>query len=868
MRKKRILFSVACVILILMSMTALGEKFPEASPKVTEAPAVAVTNPDISLDAELGYFGSVTYMRDIPFTVTAENKGPDFTGTIAVNLNRNDRYFDRYEYPISLASGAKKRVVLPVNLKMAQTSYTIELVSGGLVVASVIKKPDRAIRPEAVLVGVLSPDPQSVSYMNQDSLSRIWADRYEGWQLVALDADRFPDTDSLMSSFMILVVDGFDVSTLSDAQLKALDRWLQGGGIVMVGGGAQAAADYPYFSKYTSLTAGSLYEAEDITPALIQYYAFGGDKPLNQTVQLNEAKADKAPLVSSDSRPLIFLHRAGSGLVYTTTFELGAKPLSGWSGMSVLWPRVLVNSANSQYTSLYGRISGKLYGGSYATYLLGDVPIKSTGSSLPVVIFLAVYLCLFGAGSYFLLKRLDKREWMWLTVPVLAFICMAVLYFMSQSLPFNKPAVASFTSIRMNPQGETQISSTADVASPDTGEVLITGGNGIQLTPVDENTYFYDDPLAEKAPKQQLYRMVFGDAPAVGYPAGAPWKLRQMTLSGDLPSVGKLTGRLWMQDDGMHGEIVNDTPYTFKDGIILTNLGFARVSELKPGATGRIVLKKPKEEFKNNMLAGTASIYETAIQEGVMISSSILRPNDTDLYPFVRAAIYPEEQSGNPNNSAFRNTLSRDELALRNFRENAIQQVINLNPSGSSSWVSPFHFVAFQDEIGQAKLYMNGREITKQGHQAVVDVLLTYEPVGPTGVVYYPIGTLPAYVVTVNADGSFMEPDGKAADPNMSYQLAQQPMFCFTMPDTAKFTVDSLSILATSYDTVPTMQLYNQQTQMWEEQSTLYVKFTEKQTLPFINPEGRVYLRFVPGTGSRDYDSVQVPAVSLEGRLK
>jgi hypothetical protein len=867
LHKKRILFSVACAFLILLSMTALGEKLPSPTAAATKAP-VAVTNPDITLDVELGYFGSVTYMRDIPFTVTVENKGPDIEGTIGVDLNRNDRFFDRCEYPISLASGSKKRIVLPVNLKMTQSSYVIELVSGGSVLTSVVKKPDRTIRPEAVLIGVLSPDPQSLSYMNQDSLSRIWADRYEGWQLVALDADRFPQNDSLMSSFMILVVDGFDVSTLSPAQQQTLDRWLENGGIVMVGGGAQAATDYPYFSKYTSLTAGSLAETEDITPALIQYFAFGGDKPLNQPVQLNEAGTNDTPLVSSDSHPLIYKHQAGSGLIYTTAFELGAKPLTGWSGMSVLWPRVLVNSANSQYTSLYNRITGKLYGGSYATYLLNDVPIKSSGSTVPVVIFLAVYLILAGAGSYFLLKRLDKREWMWLTVPVLAFICMAVLFFMSQSLPFNKPAVASFTSIRMNPQGETQVNSIADLASPDTGEVMVKGEDGIQLTPVDESTYFYDDPLAEKAPKQQLYRMVFGDAPAVGYPEGAPWKLRQMSLSGGLPAAYKLSGRLWMQEDGMHGEIVNDTPYTFKDGIVITNLGYARVGELMPGASGQITLLKPKEEKKVSSLAGSVSIYETPIQEGVMISSSIIRPNDMDLYPFIRAAIYPEEQTGNPNNSSFRSTLNRDELALRSFKENAIQQVVNNNPSGSASWVSPFHFVAFQDEIGQTKLFLNGQEVTKHGHQAVVDVLLSYEPIGPTGVVYYPIGTLPAYPVLMNVDGSFAEPEAKAVDPNISYQLAQQPMFCFTMPDTTKLTVDSLSILATSYDTVPTMQMYNQKTQMWEEQSTLYVMFTDKQILPFISPEGRVYLRFMPGTSSRDYDSVLVPSISLEGRMK
>ena len=392
------------------------------------------------------------------------------------------------------------------------------------------------------------------------------------------------------------------------------------------------------------------------------------------------------------------------------------------------------------------------------------------------------------------------------------------------------------------------------------------GEDGVQLTPIDENTYFYDDPQGQFSPKEQLYRMVYGESEAVGYPAGSPWSLRHMSITGDMPTFGKVSGRLWMQEDGLHGEIVNETPYTFEGGLVITNLGYARVGELKPGAAGQVTLLRPKEAAKGNMLAGSVSIYETKIEEGIMLSPSILRTNDMDLYPIIRAAIYPEEQAGGQVN--YRDTMSKDELAMRSFRESAIQQVVSMNPSGSSAWVSPFHFVAFQEDIGQTKLYLNGSEVKKHGHQAVVDVLLKYEPVGPTGVVYYPIGTLPIYPVQVNADGSFAEPAEKTADPYASFQVAQQPVFCFIMPDNEKLSVKSLSILATSYDTVPEMQLYNQQTQMWEKQSTMYVSFTENQLKPFVGPEGKVYLRFTPGASSRDYDSVMVPSISLEGRIK
>ena len=865
MHKRKILLALACAWLMAFSMAATGEKAPLPTASSTAEP-VAVTNPGIALDAELGYSGTITYMRDIPLTVTVENKGSDdIQGTIGVDLYRNNRFFDRYEHPLSLASGAKKKVVLPVNLKMKQDRYVIEFVQDGKVAASVIKTPDRTIKPEAVLIGVLSADPQALSYMNLDSITRISPDHYEAWQLIALDADRFPRSGSLMNAFMMLVVDGFDVATLSEAQLQVLDRWLEGGGIAIVGGGAQAATGYPYFSKYTGLTAGGIAEAEDITPALIQYFAFASDKPLSEKVLLNDVNTSDTPLVSA-SRPLIFKHQAGSGLVYTAAFELGAKPLANWSGMSSLWPRVLIKSANQQYASLYSKISSRLYGGSYSTYLLQNVPIESAGSTVPVIILLIVYLLLAGFGSYFLLKRLDKREWMWLTVPALALVCMAGLYFMSQSLPFNKPAVASFTSIRMNPQGEIQMSAVADVSSPETGEVLVRGEDGVQLTPVDDNAYFYDEPVSGTAPKQLMYRMVFGDAPAVGYPAGAPWALRHMAVSGAEASFGKVTGRVWMQEDGMHAQIRNDTPYTFRDGLLLTNIGYARVGELKPGATGEATLLRSVEESKSTVPGKSANIYETKIQEGVMIPQSIINPNNMDLYPIVRAAIYPEEQAGGTIN--YRDTMSADELALRSFRESAIHQVISANPTGSSSWVSPFHFVAFQEDIGQTKLYLSGSEVKKHGHQAVVDVLLTYEPIGPTGMVYYPIGTLPAYPVQMNEDGSFTKPEEKPADAYMAYQISLQPIFCFQMPDTAKFSVTALNILAVSYDTVPVMQLYNHQTKAWENQSTMCVTFSQDKIQPFIGPEGTLYVRFVPGSGSRDYDSVMAPAISLEGGLK
>ena len=710
MQKKRILLAVACAMMLLIPMSAMSQgkigliaptDAPIVIPKASGAPQ-AVVNPDISLEAELGYSGAITYMRDIPLTVTIENKGPDVEGSICVNLYRNTVFYDRYEYSISLASGAKKQIMMPVNLKMRQDNYVIEFSSGGTVLASVVKTPARMIKPEAVLIGVLSADPQALSYMNQDTLAGLLSDRFEAWQLVALNPDIFPTTESLMKSFMILVVDGFDASILSADRQQVLDNWIKAGGIVIIGGGAQAATDYPYFAKYTGLSAGAIREAEDITPALLQTFAYVGGKPLAQKVLVNETASQDIPLAKGEV-PLIYMNSAGSGLIYTAAFELGAKPITSWPGIAGLWPRVLLTSANRQYNALYNQISNNMYGGNNNTYMLENMPIENAANVVPMIVLLAAYLLLSGVGSYLLLKKLDKREYMWFTVPVLAVACMLALYLIGENQSFNKPTLATFTSVRINPLGETQVSSIGSVASPDSGEALIKAGDGVSITPIDPEGYYYDMPQ-DAVPKQQKFRMLMGENQAVGYPDGAPWLRRLMAFSGASQEFGTLKGSVWMEEDGLHGEIVNNTTYAFEEGVLLTNLGYVRVGAMAPGGSAKAAILRPKKAVSVKAAAMGVNIYEAKIKEGVMISTNVMRNSDLDLYPFIRAYVYPETQIDDAASQAFWSTISRDESTRRSFMDNAIGQVINMNTSGSSAWISPYHYVAFQSDIGQTKL--------------------------------------------------------------------------------------------------------------------------------------------------------------------
>lgn len=822
----------------------------------------------VSLDAELGYAGAITYMREIPFTVTVKNDGPDIEGVIGVSVFRNEKEYDRYEMPITLASGAQKRVRLPVTLRMKQDSFRIELVEGGAVLAFVEKQPDRTINPEAVLVGVLSPNPQSVSYLS-GSLSSASPDRAESWQPVTIDAESFPQTASLMDSFMILVVDGFDMGTLSPAQQQLFDSWLQSGGIVLVGGGAQAATDYPYFSKYTGLSAGGMLTGEEITSALAQY-AIIDKPPLDQPVLLNEAASSDKPLVSG-AHPLIYMHSAGAGLIYTAAFELGAKPLTGWAGLSGLWPRVILKSGLTPYSQAYTKVSSRAWGSSYpGTYLLDAVPIQNNGSTLPAIVLLVGYVLLAGLGSYLLLKRLDKREWMWLSIPLLALLCMAGLYGLSRSLPFNKPIAATIASIQISEQGGVTALRSAAVTSAETNESVIRSSDGAPLTPIDDNSYYVDASnvtTGVPVPKRLKYRFLLGDEPAVGFPQNPAWTVNRLALSNTQEFPGRVEARLWMEEDGMHAQIVNDTPYTLQGGLMLTTMGYAKVGDLVPGQSAQAALKRDTAAEKNAQTP--VRLYETKIRDGQLISTAITQVGSRDLYPILSAAIYPEEQEDGAVPYEFRKTLSAAEQEERSFKESALSQLLNSDLGGKAGGMtSPFHFAAFTPEIGQIQLFINGEPVTRTGHRAILDVLMTYEPVGPTGIVYYPPGMLPAYAAELDNAGKPQAVGDEPLGNGSYYQLAESPAFCFKLPDMTKMDVSALTIMPASYDSVPLMKLYNHQTGAWDEQQLLYLPLSPEAAKPYVGPQGELYMQFVPSSSSRDFEGMTVPAVALEGRMK
>ena len=149
--------------------------------------------------------------------------------------------------------------------------------------------------------------------------------------------------------------------------------------------------------------------------------------------------------------------RVGKGYVVTCAFAISEKPLNAWLEKNVLWQRLLLSFAQACYQEM---VSNRNYGGyvrdnraSVDTSVARQIGVENTGAAALPMVVVGAFILLAGFGGYWLLKRLDRREWMWATVPALAVVASLSLWGLSQVLPLREPAATYYTVLHVDENG-------------------------------------------------------------------------------------------------------------------------------------------------------------------------------------------------------------------------------------------------------------------------------------------------------------------------------------------------------------------------------------------------------------------------------
>lgn len=888
MRKRFIALIFALTIVFSLGMAAPAGASAVANASPTSAPLTQTDEEEISdgsswhksvtyikgsagaawsgtMEASLGYDGQITFLRSLPLTVSVKNDGEALTDAyVSVKLTRSQTEYDTYRAPVSIAKGAKVTVTLPIYATTRQESYDVELTKNGQTLATVSVSPLKTFHPSTIMVGIISDSPDALRYMDitaeNDSLSRA-----EYWRTTALNAKNFPESRALLDSFSFLVIDGVDVSGFSDKQRTALNEWLENGGIIFVGGGAQGAAGYAYFSEWTGLTAGAPYEAADVSPELMSYLSYSGT-PIGANAMLCAIEGDALPILERAETPLIYLLNAGNGLIFETTFSLSDKPLSTFLEKASFFQRLPLLACNTAYMNIVSSMSN-YYGPMVSNNSYLDSSITSSIAVenkstliLPLVLLLVFLLGILIAG-YFILKKLDKREWLWLIIPLCALLCAGSIHLMCGSFNMREPIAVNVTKVTVN-DGTATVSTTSSLSSASSSALSISADNADITLPLNSNgdTSTYTEEDQTILPIKSRYVYTFGDTASLTMPVDAPWSIRTVRSVLKNPLTVSLDSSIHMESDGLHAEITNNSGFTFPSGYLITGFGYVTVPSVAPGETVRCTILHDEEREKklNGQIDGD---NRGAILNGVMLTNE--QTNYVSIDTILSAAIAPENESDPWENKP---AVQSDQNHIETYA-----LLANQFDYYSSSYKSTYKYMFICKDMAAVDLYADGLPIQRKVDYMTVSADVTFIHVSQDGTVNFPAGTVPLTMADTDKAGKPLY-TGEALSRTYWYNAPPENgrVFCFTLPKEAIGM--TATVFSLTYDAMTNckVQIYNVQTGAWDD---ITVGSSPKADMfgQYLDAQGHLFIRYIPETasglnGSDGYYSI--PRLQLEGRCK
>lgn len=806
------------------------------------------------VDADIGYEGAITFVRTLPVNVRITNSGADASGCIAVDVNRSQSDYDRYEWPLSIAAGSTLEVRLPVVLTQRQDRYTVSWIVDGETVAQREISPESVIDPSSLIVGLLGGDAgQSISLVVSKAADPL--SRGESWAVVALDAESFPADVESLRFFDILAVDGFDMSVLSQEQKGALDAWIREGGVAIVGGGARAAENFPFFSQYTGIAAGAIENGGDITVELMDELGFTGS-PLGREVMT--VALDGASGKTLGEPALVDVTAAEQGYVITSAFALTEKPLNEWLGNNVLWQRVLISCAQLRYREM---VQARQSGGyvqenrSYVdTGITNRIGVENTGAvALPMVV-IGAFVLLAGFGGYWLLKRLDRREWMWALVPALAAAASLAMWGMSVSLPLREPIATYYTMIDVDSNGA-QDGYTAVMAAKAGREDMTVGAANGRVDLTGSISYYYsNDPNEQERAANLRYRCTYGPVTTITFPQNGSWNYATFIVR-DIPQedLSGVSGTCRWEGESLVCTVTNQSRIALDGGVVFTDRGFATTGDLLPGQTATVTLSPLPGDTPGADLS-----WEEIVSDGTLLSER--NGMNYSYYDFQERYVALNEKE--PGSQAYNDAFIRRAM-LNNISYNSNEEM--------------FRFVAFSGEIAEPALEIDGQAVERMAGYGMVSVDLTYDPVSPDGSVRFLRGSFPVYAAAV--DGSGRPGLGTQLDSNQyqSFPLLIDQFFAFdlsALPEGFAMTDMDISSRYSYYSY--RISLYNTQTRQWDEFKRFTLdKTTGMGTEEIFPPElakymldGVLYCRFEKQDNEADYADMGTPMLTMEGRME
>lgn len=500
----------------------------------------------------------------IAIEVHLVNNGPSISGEI--RLQGGTQGGTRYATAVQLDSPSDKTWILHAQPPSFGQQLEVALVSGGRPILRqkvAVKLHDAA----QLVVGVVAENGPGVV----GSLSLPAAQDRQPAAVVPLTIADLPTRIEAWSVLDRLVWQDVDASLLSSEQLAALRGWLAlGGRLVIVGGTAGIGALGGFPDDILPYRPTSTL---DVAPRSLTSLLGTPPKGATDVPAMAGELIRGRTLAASGDRVVAAQTGYGSGGVTI----LGIDPTVGWVAESTagrsLWPALI--PARSE-----GSVA--ISDDSQIVQAVSNLPALALPPLGGLLLLLFGYIALIGPINYLVLRRIDRREWAWVTMPILIVAFAVGAYGFGSALRGSSVIVNEVGIVRGAPdatEGSAQVY--LGVFSPARGtyQVAVPGG-ALLSSPISGDTFG-------------------GTGVSLDVIQGDPSRVRDLsvgfgslrTIRAEAPAVvPKIHAELALVNGEVRGFVRNDSAVKLEKPAVVLGGNVKVLKDLQPGERVDVIL--------------------------------------------------------------------------------------------------------------------------------------------------------------------------------------------------------------------------------------------------------------------------------------
>lgn len=529
--------------------------------------------PEVELTLSAGYNGYFRGGQWIPVQINASNQGDDITGEVRVRTgDMSGIAGTTYSAPLDLPRGSRKQVFLYVSLEGYGQDLQVELVNRE---GTVVRRANTRMRlvGDDVLYAVITASP--LGAVDLTGVQPGIASAFQAnWQIDDLP----PLAEALMGLNVILFHD-VDTGAFSTEQTLAIQRWVRSGGHLIVTGGDTWQRTTAAFQDI--LPAAPQGTTPLANSAALADYVRADASTLNveTTVTRAEPRSGARVMVAGDDLPLVVRGRYGSGTVDFLAFDPNAEPFRSWRDKTDFWNALLTSTGQTPS-----------WGNGFSSWTIArEATLTTTSTVLPTFMqlcgFLTLYIMLVGPANYLVLRRLNRRELAWVTIPLLIVVFSVLAYTVGFNLRGNIATVNRLTVARVWPDSdEAEVHSLIGVHSPRRADYDIAAEPGTLLRTLPGTGNALGVPVRIHESVRTVAEDVPIDAGTVSSFAASGYRQApdiEVSAEWDLTPGHQPTVR---------GTVVNNSDMVLENAVVLVRGTSRQLGTLDPGDRRRFTL--------------------------------------------------------------------------------------------------------------------------------------------------------------------------------------------------------------------------------------------------------------------------------------